>query len=186
MVELALRGGALTPAALQTATDEGLLLALAGADLGDARQNARLRRFVAAYRRRALPKRVLVLPGYLNQTVQETPGRPEARFEWEAAMETEAARTLGRELDVILYCPARTMQLKEARTLVRFPGSGARTLPLDAFVADIPRLRDLRDSYPRLWKLYVFTSEPDPEVRAKLQEICLAALPPGCTNALRL
>lgn len=193
MVELALRGGALTPADLQRATDESLVLQLGNARLGTAAETERLQRFVAAYRRRRLPKRVLVLPAYLNLEVQQQlldtwfqPGRPEPRFEWEARIEAECQKAFGRTLDVILYCPARSMQLKEARTLVRFPGTGDRTLPLDSFAADIPRLRDLRDSYPRMWKLYVFTSEDDVAVRRKLQEMCLAALPKGCVNALRL
>ena len=193
MVELALRGGALTPADLQRATDESLVLQLGNARLGTAAETERLHRFVAAYRRRRLPKRVLVLPAYLNLAVQQElvdtwfqPGRPEPRFEWEQRIEAECQKAFGRTLDVILYCPARSMQLKEARTLVRFPGSGDRTLPLDTFAADIPRLRDLRDSYPRMWKLYVFTSEDDVAVRRKLQEMCLTALPKGCVNALRL
>ena len=78
------------------------------------------------------------------------------------------------------------MQLKEAKTLVRFPGAGDRTMPMDAFVDDIPRLRDLADSYPRMWKLFVFTSLEDKHKRRKLQEMCLKALPAGCRNALVL
>lgn len=193
MVELALRSGALSPAALQQMTDESLVWRLGELDLGDAVATERLHRFVARYQRRALPKRVLVLPYYQNQGVQDellstyfTPGRPEARFAWEAAREAEAQRTFGTAMDVILYCPKRRMQLKEAKTLVRFPGSGDRTLPLDTFVEQIPRLRDLAESYPRMWKLYVFTSAEDKGVRRRLQELCLAALPAGCRNALVL
>jgi HD superfamily phosphohydrolase len=193
MVELALRASALSADDLQRATDESLLLRLESLDLGDARATERLRRFVQRFRRRELPKRVLVLPLYLNRELQQplldayfAPGRPEPRFQWEAAMEQQALRTFGRALDVILYCPARSMQLKEAKTLVRFPGGGERTLPLDAFVDEIPRLRDLRDAYPRLWKLYVFTSEPDRAVRRELQRMCLQSLPAGCVNALRI
>jgi HD superfamily phosphohydrolase len=193
MVELALRAGALTAADLQRMTDESLLLRLESIDLGEPTATQRLRRFVERFHRRELPKRVLVLPFYLNEPVQQAlldtwfrPGEPQPRFEWEAAREAEAQRAFGRPMDVILYCPARQMQLKEAKTLVRFPGAGERTLPLDAFAADIPRLRDLRDAYPRMWKLYVFTSERDKDVRRKLQELCLAALPAGCVNALRI
>jgi len=193
MVEMALRAGAMTPVELQASTDEGLLVRLGQIDLGDAAATARLHRFVARFRARALPKRVLVLPVYLNQGLQAVlldkffaVGRPEPRFAWEAEVEAECRRTFGREIDVVLYCPARAMQLKEARTLVRFPGEGERILPLDALGHDLPRLRELRDSYPRLWKLYVFASEPDAAVRRRLQEICLRALPPGCVNALRL
>jgi HD superfamily phosphohydrolase len=193
MVELALRAGALAAAELQQMTDESLVVHLSHLELGDAAATERLRRFVARFRRRALPKRVLVLPYYQNQAVQDellqrwfTPGQPEPRFEWEAAMEQAAQRTFGQPIDVILYCPKRRMQLKEAKTLVRFPGEGERTLPLDAFSEQIPRLRDLAESYPRMWKLYVFTSAEDKAVRRKLQQMCLAALPAGCKNALVL
>ncbi len=193
MVEMALRAGALTAADLQQLTDEALVWRLGQLDLGEAAATERLRRFVARYRRRALSKRVLVLPYYQNQDVQEellrtyfTPGQPEARCRWEAEREAEAKAAFGQAIDVMLYCPKRRMQLKEAKTLVRFPGSGARTLPLDAFVDDIPRLRDLADSYPRMWKLYVFTSLEDKAQRRKLQQMCLAALPAGCRNAFVL
>lgn len=193
MVELAMRAGRLTATELQQMTDESLIVHLAGLDLGEAAATERLHRFVARFRRRALPKRVLVLPYYQNQGVQDellaryfTPGQPEPRFQWEAAMEAKAKQALGQPMDVILYCPKRRMQLKEAKTLVRFPGSGERTLPLDAFSEQIPRLRDLAESYPRMWKLYVFTSVEDKVVRRRLQELCLATLPAGCRNALVL
>jgi HD superfamily phosphohydrolase len=193
MVEMALAAGALSAERLQRLTDESLIVALEQADLGESAANARLQRFVARYRRRALPKRVLVLPWYLNQAMQEplleawfAPGKAGARREWEAAMERAAARAFGCEVDVLLYCPKRRMQLKEAKTLVRLPGSGDRTLPLDAFAAQLPRLRDLAESYPRLWKLYVFTSLEDREQRARLQAMCLEALPAGCRNAFVL
>ena len=193
MVELALRAGRVTAAELQQMTDESLVWRLGELDLGDAPATERLHRFVARFRRRALPKRVLVLPLYQNQAVQDellatyfTPGQPEARFAWEAAMEQQAQRAFGQAMDVILYCPKRRMQLKESKTLVRFPGSGDRTLPLDTFAEQIPRLRDLAESYPRMWKLYVFTSAEDKSVRRRLQDLCLQALPKGCRNAFAL
>ena len=191
MVEMALRAGALTADELQTSVDQSLLDRLGQLDLGDELATQRLQRFVARFARRELPKRVLVLPAYLNRDVQDelltryfTPGKPQPRFDWEAAMEEQARSTFARDLDVIMYCPARTMQLKEARTLVRLPGSGDRIRPLSDFAAEIPRLRDLEQGYLRLWKLYVFTSERDAGVRRKLQEMCLRALPEGCVNAL--
>lgn len=193
MVELALRAGALTAAELQQLTDESLVFRLGALDLGEAAATERLHRFVARYRRRSLPKRVLVLPLYQNQAVQDellrtyfTPGQPEARFRWESEMERRVQRELGQAGDVILYCPKRRMQLKEAKTLVRFPGAGERTLPLDLFAEQIPRLRDLADSYPRMWKLYVFSSLEDRAHRARLQAMCLEALPQGCRNAFVL
>ena len=193
MVELALRAGALTGDELQSMTDESLVLRLAELDLGDAAENERLQRFVARFRRRALPKRVLVLPFYSNREVQAEllerffePGNPEPRFSWEAELEARAASELGQRADVMLYCPKRRMQLKEVKTLVRFPGAGERTLPLDTFADELPRLRDLASSYPRLWKLYVFSSIEDKGARRRLQAMCLETLPAGCRNALAL
>jgi len=193
MVELALRDGALDGEELQSMTDESLIVRLGALELGDSEAMARLQRFVGRFRRRALPKRVLVLPYYRNREVQDEllasyfePGHPEARFAWEADMERRAERELGERLDVMLYCPKRRMQLKEVKTLVRFPGAGERTMPLDSFVDDMPRLRDLADSYPRLWKLYVFTSADDVASRRRLQQMCLEALPAGCVNTLSL
>jgi HD superfamily phosphohydrolase len=191
MVELALVARELTPELLQRCTDASLLEHLAG--VGQKRGLARLARFSERFARRQLVKRVLVLPWYLNREVQGElldryfrPGHPEPRFAWEDELERRAAREFGRELDVILYCPARAMQLKEARTLVRTPWGEGRIAPLSEFAEQIPRLRDLEATYPRLWKLYVFTSASDRDVRRRLQEICLEALPAGCVNALRL
>ncbi|MBK8101642.1 MAG: HD domain-containing protein [Planctomycetes bacterium] len=193
MAELGLQHGVLTPAILQTATDESLLLMLEQAKLPDAAAAARLQRHVRRFRRRELPKRVAVLPFYLNREHQErllgewfAPGRESARNEWEARVAGRCRQVVGEDVDVILYCPARRMQLKESRTLVRFPGAGERTLPLDAFAAEIPRLRDLAESYPRMWKLYVFASVTDRAMRRRLQEIVMGELPAGCVNALRI
>jgi HD superfamily phosphohydrolase len=193
MVEVALRSGRLSAEDLQRSTDQSLLDLLGRLDVGSSADTTRLRRFVDRFSRRELPKRVLVLPAYLNGSVQETlleryfaTGRPEARFAWETEMEAAAAREFGREIDVIMYCPRKRMQLKEAATLVRFPGSGERILPLRAFAGQIPRLLDLEQGYPRLWKLYVFCSDPDRDVRRRLQRLCLERLPAECTNALRL
>ncbi|MBI5852756.1 MAG: HD domain-containing protein [Planctomycetes bacterium] len=193
MVEIAMRAGVLRAADLHAATDESLLFRLASVDAGDPSVTARLRRFVEAFRARRLLKRVLVLPAYLNAGVQDgllatyfRRGAPEPRYAWEQDVEREAKRVLGKDLDVVMYCPARRMQLKEARTLVRFPGNGGAIDPFENHVDSVPRLRDLRDSYPRLWKLYVFASDPDLDVRRALQRICLERLPAGAVNALRL
>lgn len=190
MVELALADGAITPGDLQTSTDQSLLDDLLR--LGRERGLSRVVRFAERFARRQLPKRVVVLPVYSNRDLQDElitryfAGDPTERFEWEDRMEERARAAFGRDMDVILYCPARRMQLKEARTLVRMPGGGGEILPMSRFAEDLPRLRDLEASYPRLWKLYVFTSEADPEIRRRLQAMCLEALPDGCENALRL
>ncbi len=193
MVELAMRAGAIDAPTLQTSTDGSLIDELRRADLGSESGNAKMQRFVRRFERRELPKRVLVLPVYLNEDKQADlldtyfeRGKPEARFAWEAQLESEAKTRLGVDLDVVMYCPARRMQLKEARTLVRFPGTDGDIRELSNFAAELPRLRDLQDCYPRLWKLYVLASDADRDQRRALQEICLDAMPDGCVNALRL
>ena len=190
MVELALRTGALTPETLQVSTDQSLLDHLANLDLGDADANDRLRRFATRFARRQLPKRVLVLPAYANRAVQDellatyfTPGRPETRYAFEQRLEAQLRTEFGRAIDVLMYCPARHMQLKEARTLVKMPGARDRPVPMSEFVRELPRLSHLQESYLRLWKLFVFTSDSDPAVRRRLQQLCLEHLPPGCHNA---
>ena len=197
MVELALLDGALTAEDLLDETDQGLIDRLGRLELGDPDRGARLRRLVAAFRGRRLPKRVAVLPYYLNEGVQDellatwfSSGSPGPRLEFEAALEREARGVLGRDVDMMLYCPARRMQLKETRTLVRVPRavsapeSDEEILPLDAHAAQLPRVGELAASYPRLWKLYVLTSEPDPRARRRLQQIVMDAMPAGATNAL--
>lgn len=193
MVEMALRAGALSLPDLQGSTDQSLLVMLSNTDLGDPTANERLQRFVQRFSRRELPKRAVVLPLYLNRDVQGEllekwfqKGNPEPRVAWETELEQRAEAEFGSKLDVILYCPARAMQLKEAHTLVRLPGRGETIVPLSAFATDLPRLQDLEQSYPRLWKLYVFTSAADPDVRRRLQKMCLEALPDGCVNALKI
>lgn len=192
MVELAIEGGALDLRQLQESTDERLLHRLAHTSLRDSVQTSRLGRLASRFARRELPKRVAVMPFVSNQDVQDelltrffSPGQPQARLAWEAQIEAEARTSLGIDTDVILYCPARRMQLKEARTLVRHPGAEDLE-PLSALADQLPRLRDLEACYPRLWKLYVFCSEADPERRRRLQALCMDALPTGCTNEYHL
>lgn len=191
MVEMALRSGELSPTVLQHSTDQSLLDLLGRLELGDGEEQARLRRMHQAFARRQLPKRVLVLPAYLNGAVQDElidtyfrPGAPETRFAWEAETEALAREELGIETDLIMYCPARRMQLKEARTLVRMPGTDGEPRPLLEYAEELPGMAHLQRSYLRLWKLYVFCSTPEPAQRKQLAELCLARLPATCTNAL--
>jgi HD superfamily phosphohydrolase len=190
MVEIGLITGGLTMPELQRSTDQSLLDALAR--LGERTRDTRLQRYAARFARRQLLKRVLVLPEYLNRGVQRellaryfAPGDPAGRFALEEELEARATAAFGRPMDIILYCPAREMQLKEARTLVRMPGR-EQIRPLAEFKDLLPRLAELEAVYPRLWKMYVFTSETDLAVRAALQPMVLDALPSGCTNAFRL
>lgn len=196
MVEIALIDGALRATDLLEETDQGLVDRLGRLDLGDSAATERLRRYTERFRRRQLPKRVVVLPFYLNESVQKQlldrffqAGDPGPRQAWEAEIEAAARKALGRDVDVIMYCPARRMQLKETRTLVRIPrpgGADTEITPLDEHTGDLPRVRDLAARYPRLWRLYVLTSETDRAARRTLQKLVLDALPSTVVNALEI
>jgi hypothetical protein len=76
------------------------------------------------------------------------------------------------------------MQLKEARTHVRWPGE-SEVRPLTELAERVPRLADLERAYRDLWKFYVFADASEPEVLRKLQELALAEFP-GARNAYRI
>jgi hypothetical protein len=92
----------------------------------------------------------------------------------------------GRDVDVIVYCPARSMQLKEARMHVRWPGTPG-VAPLAHYHERVPRLADLEASYRNLWKFYVYADVPaeaPADVLPKVSEIASAELAPA-VNAYR-
>ena len=112
---------------------------------------------------------------------------PEARAQRSAVEErlNDLVRfATGREVEVILHCPAATMQLKEAGTHVRWPGESS-VRPLTDFAARLPRLADLERAYRDLWKFYVFVDSADPALLRKLQELALQEFP-GAKNAYRI
>lgn len=167
-VEASIATGAAEEVDFYDKTDDSLVQFLESLDYGSEVENRRVRRLLLRFRSRRLLKRCGVYPRYANEEVQEglierffAPGRHRERFEAERRIEDAAAARLGREVDVMLYCPARRMQLKEARIHVLFPGEEA-VRPLSDFADRIPRLKDLESSYRNLWKFYVFSSESSP------------------------
>ena len=177
-VSIALEAGAVTEEDFHGETDESVLgvLEKAAAKAGkDARE--RVRSLVQRFRARRLPKRACVFPRYDNEAVQEAlvkrffaPGGAKARAETEARISDLVRFATGKEVEVIVYCPAQKMQLKEARMHVRWPGA-ASVAPLSTYAERIPRLADLERSYRNLWKFYVFADTSEPELLAKVQEI---------------
>jgi len=187
-VELALRAGSLKEEDFYDQTDASVLDLLEHA-VRDADQGLqkRVRGFIDCIRKRKLYKRACVFPRYENADVQES--LAEQYFAADGASMRAAAEeriadlvrfATGREVDVIVYCPAKMMQLKEARTHVRWPGSkGVR--PLSFFADRVPRLSDLERSYRDLWKFYVFANTSDPSLLGKVQEIAIQEFS-GATN----
>ncbi len=186
VVETCLRHGWIRPDDLWMQTDEGLLIELrrrleANPDLDAVRCVGLLDRLQA----RRLYKRVSVFPYATNVDVQASlierffaPARVDARRAFEVQREAEVRERFGLDVDVLFYCPNRKMQLKEAGTLVRFPGE-QDLRPLADFRDRVPRIADLEASYLRLWKAYVLTSALDPAVRKFLQERTRASLAPA-------
>lgn len=191
LVENALEHGGLAPERLGEQTDDslrGLLRAhLPTPDDVRARQLELLDRLAS----RRLLKRACVFPRYANAAAQDglverffARGRHAERQALEAAIgDALGRRGMSERPLVMLYCPARRMQLKEAQTHVRFPGASA-VEPLSSFHDRLPRLADLEQRYRDLWKLYILAGTDDWTVLATIGEI-VGDLLPEATNVYR-
>lgn len=182
-VSTALAAGAVKEEDFDGETDESVL-AMLERSVAKSEKEARdrVRSLVARFRARRLPKRACVFPRYENEAVQEAlveryfaQGGAKARVATEARIEDLVRFATGKEVEVLVYCPAKKMQLKEARMHVRWPGPRGSEPggiePLVRYQERVPRLADLERSYRDLWKFYVFADTSDPELLAKVQEI---------------
>lgn len=190
-VELAAIQGLVDEGDLYGCTDESLLALLeqraAPVQGDDDEPKKRIRSLVERFRARRLLKRACVFPRYANVDQQDelvaryfSRGQHAERRETEERIADLVRFATGREIEVILYCPAARMQLKEAQTHVRWPGE-AEVRPLSAFTERVPRLADLERSYRDLWKFYVFANTSDPSLLRKVQEAALEEIP-GANN----
>ncbi|MEM1450031.1 MAG: HD domain-containing protein [Planctomycetota bacterium] len=183
-IDLLLREDALTEADVYDTTDDSILDALltASARASEGTRDT-VRDLVARFRERRLYKRACVFPAYENADVQAelvskyfAAGGGEARALVEGRIEETVRFATGEDIKVIVYCPARAMQLKEARIHVRWPGvDGVR--PLSDFSDRVPRLGDLERSYRDLWKFYVLCDSRDRDVLLKVQEVAASEFP---------
>ena len=151
----------------------------------------RIRGLVERFRARRLLKRACVFPRYANERAQDdlvarffAPGQREERVRVEERIADLVRFSTGREVEIIVYCPAAHMQLKEAQTHVRWPGQGT-IQPLSQQADQVPRLADLERSYRALWKFYVFADANDPRLLQRVQEIACEEFP-GATNVYRV
>ncbi|HVS08793.1 MAG TPA: HD domain-containing protein [Planctomycetota bacterium] len=183
-VELALREGLIEESELHEATDASLLARLdAAAERAEPAVRRRLRALVERFVQRRLPKRACVFPRLENEAVQEdlvSRYFDRRRAAERAAVEERLADLVrfatGREVEILVYCPAARMQLKEAQTHVRWPGVEGLH-PLSEFAERVPRLADLERSYRDLWKFYVFADASDPVLLARVAEIAQGEFP---------
>ena len=188
-VEIALLSGGLSFADLQRSTDAGLLDLLSRTRVADPFLADRLRITLDALAHRRLPRRVAVYPAYANAAIQAEliqrffgAGSAEERRRVEREMSAALAHRIGRDVPLMLYCPAGHMQLKQAKILVQWPGHDGLA-PLNDFRAEVPRLADLERSYTRMWKFYVHALTDSPEELAQATRLC-ADFFPGAVNVL--
>ncbi len=187
-LDLCVQAGELVEEDLYDQTDTSLLDTLERAGVKGGRAvEAQVRDLTRRLRERRLYKRACVFPRYENEEVQEAlvgryfaEGGRVARADVEQRITDLVRFATGRDVQVIVYCPAQRMQLKEARIHVRWPGED-RIQPLSAFSKRVPRLDDLAASYRNLWKFYVLADTTDPVVLAKVQEVAQAEFA-GATN----
>ena len=189
VVQTALLHGGLSPEDLYDKTDESLWPALEAHPPSYPEAASRFQDMIARFRSRRLLKRACVYPLYANREVQDAlvarffaPGQHAERTRVEAALTTALAGEGLTPPPVLLYCPARKMQLKEAATHLRLPGSPI--LPMSRFGDRIPRLADLERSYRDLWKLYVLAGTEDPAVLDAIARV-MADLVPEAVNVYR-
>ncbi|MFT5051671.1 MAG: HD superfamily phosphohydrolase [Chlamydiales bacterium] len=177
-VELAVSAGGIAEDDLYDQTDASILTLLENsATSASPEVRARILSLTERFQQRRLPKRVCVFPRHGNEAVQEqlvsrffsTDGEDE-RSATEERIRDLARFATGSEFDLIVYCPAKRMQLKEARIHVRWPKQDSLR-PLSDYSERVPRLADLEQSYRNLWKFYVFGDIADPRALAKVQEI---------------
>ena len=191
-VELALNADLVTEADFYDLTDASLLDLLErrarGAEAGVGR---RIESLIERFRNRRLMKRACVFPRYENVDVQEelvaryfAPGRQAERFAVEERIAEDVRAATGKGVEIVLYCPAADMQLKEAHTHVRWPGE-ERLRPLSEYADRVPRLADLERSYKNLWKFYVFADASEPALLRDVQRAALARVP-GARNVYRI
>jgi HD superfamily phosphohydrolase len=189
VVQTALLQGGLAPEALYDKTDESLWSALEAHPPSYPEAARRYADMIARFRSRRLLKRACVYPLYANREVQDqlvarffAPGQHAERSRVESALTAALAAEGIAPPPVLLYCPARKMQLKEAATHLRLPGSPI--LPMSRFGDRIPRLADLERAYRDLWKLYVLAGTEDGAVLDAIARV-MAELVPEAVNVYR-
>jgi uncharacterized protein len=183
-VELALAERVVVEEDFYGTTDASILDLLERcADRAQPNTGRRIRSLVQRYRDRRLPKRACVFPRVENEAAQEELVRRYFALQGHAARTAVEERVAdlvrfatSREIEIMVVCPAKKMQLKEAATHVRWPGEDVLA-PLSSFSARVPRLADLEAAYRNLWKFYVFADTDDPALLARIGEIAAGEFP---------
>ncbi len=190
-VALLLAAGAVREEDFYDTTDASLLALLcARAERLGGASGKQAVALVERFEQRRLPKRVCVFPRQQNHEAQEVlveryfaKDKQKERAAVEGRIEDLVHFASGKRVEILVTCPERRMQLKEAQTHVRWPGvEGIR--PLSEFADRVPRLADLEKSYRDLWKFYVFADADDPRLLSRIAEIAEGEFK-GATNLYR-
>ena len=161
-------GEGLTLAKIAGKTDEGLL-SLLEFKYGEVKV---VKALLRALRSRQFYKRVYLLTAELSlERRQELVKLYHESAERRAQAELDLARSLKlKKEDLIIYCPALKMQLKEAKLPVRVDDGPCRLL--DSLPVD--EIGILQERHRRLWKFYVFLNPEKMAVADKLAAACEA------------
>ena len=158
-VELAIERGLTRDQVAGTQEGEFLNVVAGSAGAGTEAGPAAL---IERYRNRRLLKRCFVVDRKGHKDIQDLlvktlAGDPHQRRK----IELEISRALGLDSahEVIVYCPNKKMQLKEAGVLVRRAKRKIR--PLKDYASDFPALDQLVEAYKNLWKVYVYVPFSD-------------------------
>ncbi|MEW6744480.1 MAG: HD domain-containing protein [Planctomycetota bacterium] len=183
-VEEAIVSGAARESDFYDQTDETLLDFLGRLIYPSAEVRDRVRGSLRQFRARQLPKRCCVYPAYANRELQDelvhlycAPESYRARRAKEEAIAARATQQAGRsDIIVLIYCPARRMQLKEAEIDVLVPGH-PEPRPMKDLAGTLWRAGDLAQAYRDLWKLYVLAWPPEPGVLRAVADACRMEIP---------
>lgn len=156
----------LTLDTLARLTDEGLLTHLE--ERYDHVQA--VKKLLGGLRSRQLFKRVYLLTAELPLEQRE---KLVSLYHTSSAQRFKAEQDLAKLVklkaeDLIVYCPALKMQLKEAKLPVRADSGGARML--DSLPVD--EIGVLQERHRRLWRFYVFLSPDKMHLADKLAQHC--------------
>ena len=149
-------------------TDEGLL-SLLEFRYGDI---PAVRHLLTGLRGRRLYKRVYLLTADLSlQRRQDFVEKYHVSAQDRAYAEAAVARSCGLEPeDLILYCPALKMQLKQAHLPVKIDDGPCRML--DELPVD--EIGVLQERHRRLWRFYIFLNPAKMKVAEKVAKACEA------------
>lgn len=164
-VEEAIRLG-LTLADLETLGDETLLYHVSR----EYADNPVIARLLGNLRGHSIYKQTYVLTRQIGETRRrEFVDRFHLCPQERARAEKDLATTLKlKEGQLIIYCPAWGMQLKEADVKIKVDAGPPRLLSS----LGLPELETLKERHQDLWRLYVFT-DPDLDKRAfKVAQAC--------------